>query len=104
PDSRSRWLAPSLYPPGVVGQHRRSSLPPNALHKTRSACALLVLYHESGATMDGRTADGLRMPLALSSTGLDVLPCGCQLLSSEPEGILAKDSLQREKTASPFRR
>src|SRR5947207_6337321 len=36
-DSRSRWPASSLRPPGGVVPHHRSSLPPNALHRSRSA-------------------------------------------------------------------
>src|SRR3989449_4349340 len=37
-DSRSRWPASSLRPPGGVGPYRRSSLPPNSLHRSSCAC------------------------------------------------------------------
>src|SRR6058998_3078910 len=56
-DSRSRWPASPLRPPGGVVQHRRSSLPSNTRHRvhlSRRGRPLPVLHPDSGMTVQGR--------------------------------------------------
>ncbi len=72
-DSRSRRSAPSLRPPGSVVHHCRSSLPPNARHRSSSSYPLTLLQREPGLTVQGRRPENAGRPTAPPPTRLGVL-------------------------------